>query len=297
MRLLIVTPVRDEAGHLDLVIDAMAAQTRRPDLWVVVEDGSVDGSRELLERRARELDFMRVVVAPSARHSTARDRLAAGAAPRTFNIGLRAAGAGGWDFVGKLDGDIQLPSDYFERLLAEFARDPELGIVGGQVVERRRGRWTPVGVPPHHVPGAVKLYRRACLERIGGVVDVLGWDTIDEMYARMHGFRTRSYRDLVVRHHRPTGTADGLLRGRARLGACAYVAGYPRYFVLARSLKLATAPPAVISGAAFLWGYVRAAANRAPRIEDEAFRAHVREELRGRVLARLPVALRRAYSS
>jgi len=288
VRFVIVTPVRDEASHLDLVIEAMVRQTRRPDLWIIVDDGSIDGSRELLERRASELEFMRLVIAPSAPH---------GAAPRTYNGGLRAAGRNGWDFIGKLDGDIELPANYFERLLGEFARDPDLGIAGGQVVERRRGRRTPVRVPPHHVPGAVKLYRRSCLDRIGGVAEVLGWDTIDEMYARMHRFHTRSYEDLVVHHHRPTGTADGLLRGRARLGACAYVARYPRYFVLGRSLKLATAPPAVISGAAFLWGYARAAATRAPRIEDDAFCIHVREELRGRVLGRLPLARRDASQS
>jgi poly-beta-1,6-N-acetyl-D-glucosamine synthase len=295
-RLLIVTPIRNEAAHLDAVIDAMVRQSRRPDAWVLVDDNSTDGSRDLAEQRAREFPFMHTVSMPSDEHVGARDRLAVAAAVRAFNVGLRAVDRDHWDLIGKIDGDIEVPDDYFERLLADFTSDPTLGIAGGQIVERRRGRWTAVRVPAHHAPGALKLYRSTCFQRIGGVPEVLGWDTIDEMYARMYGFSTRSHRDLVVLHHRPTGAADGVLRGRARHGACVYAARYPRYFVIGRSLKLAAAPPAGLSGAAFLWGYARAALTRAPRVEDTAFRRHVRTELRRRIIGRLPFGLGRDHS-
>jgi hypothetical protein len=140
-----------------------------------------------------------------------------------------------------------------------------------------------VRVPSHHVPGAVKLYRADCFERIGGVREQLGWDTIDETYARMYGFRTRSYRDLVARHHRPTATADGVLRGRARHGECAWVSHYPPYFAALRALKHAALRPRGLSGIAFAYGYIRAAARSTPRVDDAAFRTHIRAELAHRV--------------
>jgi len=292
-RLLIVTPVRNEANHLRAVGEAMVAQDRRPDLWVVVDDGSTDGSTAVLEELQDRVPFMRVERAASAGDAT-RDRLAMGAVPRAFNIGLAAVGDEGFDFVGKIDGDISLPPQYFRVLLSRFARDPSLGIAGGTILERRgRADWRAVAVPGHHVPGAVKLYRRDCLQQIGGVRNTLAWDTIDEMYARMLGFTTRSYRDLEVIHHKRTGAAAGVVRAKSRHGACAWIAHYPLYFAVLRGMRLAATRPAVVSGLAFLYGYAKAACTGVPRVPDPAFRRHVRAELAARIPLSVSAARRR----
>jgi hypothetical protein len=115
---------------------------------------------------------------------------------------------------------------------------------------------------------------------------VLGWDTIDEVYARLHGFETRSYPELEARHLRPTGAAAGLLRGQARHGACAWITHYPAYFVALRALKQAGQPPRGMSGIAFAYGYVAAALKRTPRIPDAAFRRRMRPDLRSRLVPR-----------
>ena len=92
-RLLIVSPVRNEAAHVQLVARSVAAQTRPPDLWVVVDDGSDDGTRQRLEELRDEVPFMRIVSTPADfTVAVAGDRLAAAAAPRAFNLGLRTAG-------------------------------------------------------------------------------------------------------------------------------------------------------------------------------------------------------------
>src|SRR5688500_5377712 len=83
-----------------------------------------------------------------------------------------------------------------------------------------------VPIPDYHVHCALKLYTRECFAAIGGMKEGLGWDTIDETYARMNGFRTRSLATVVARHHRPAGSAPGTLRGRARAGRCAYIVRY-----------------------------------------------------------------------
>src|SRR5262249_29120887 len=160
------------------------------------------------------------------------------AAPRAFNHGLRAAGDERYDFVGKLDADIELPPHYFESLLGEFDADAQLGIAGGTLVERAAdGDWRPAPAASDHVRGALKLYRGACFAAIGGMREQLGWDGFDETMARMRGWRTHSFAHLVARHHRVTGSADGKLRGHARWGAGHYILHFTPLWVLARSLR------------------------------------------------------------
>jgi poly-beta-1,6-N-acetyl-D-glucosamine synthase len=285
-RVVMVSPMRNEARHLETVIRAMAAQTRPPDEWIVVDDGSTDGTREILDRAAESLPFLRIVSAPPFPMPEGADRLSHAAAPRVFNHGLSLAGPSA--YVGKLDGDVELPPDYFERLLAEFRSDSRLGIAGGVVVEQRAGEWRVHGASHlAHVRGALRLYRVECLNAVGGVREVLGWDGIDIVLAHKNGYRTKSFTDLVARHHRPTGTAQGALKGHLRWGRCQYIQGYPAYWVLARAVKVGAAEPRVLSGFAYAAGYVQAALKRVPRFDEDGYRAQLRDELRGRAAARL----------
>ena len=282
--MLVVSPVRNEAAHIERVVRAVAAQTHPPARWVVVDDGSTDGTLDLLRSLEHEVDFLRVV-AHSGDAGEMRDRLAVGRAPRAFNVGLRLV-LDEQDFthIVKLDGDIELPPDYFERLLARLAADPRVGLAGGDLVEPRGDKLELVRIPRSHVHGAVKCYTRPCFEAIGGVLECLGWDTIDETYARMRGFRTCSFPEIVALHRRPHASADGTLRGRARHGECAYIAHFGFVWVALRSTKVACSPPIGLSGVAFLFGYIRAALRRTPQVPDAEFRRFVRRELRGRML-------------
>jgi poly-beta-1,6-N-acetyl-D-glucosamine synthase len=284
-RLLIVSPVRNEAAHIEQTIRSVAAQTRPPDLWLVADDGSDDGTLELLRKHESELPFMQVVtIEPSS--ASGRDRLALALEARAFNLALEQVDWRSFTHIGKIDGDIELPPDYFELMLDRVERDPTLGITGGSVSEPSGigGAWKIVTAPSYHVHGALKLFTRPCFEAVGGIQERLGWDTIDEVYARMRGFRTERSLDTVVRHHRPSGSADGKLRGRYRHGACAYISRYSLPWVLARSGKMAVVwDPRGLSGLAFFWGYAWYAIRRADRVEDDEFKRFVRREHRQRV--------------
>jgi hypothetical protein len=290
---LIISPVRNEAPHIARVIDAVAAQERPPDLWLVVDDGSDDGTLEILEAAADDVPFMRVVRTPAGYTKAGADRLAAAAAPRAFNWGLAQVDSAEYDFIGKLDGDTELRPDYLGRLLAEFESDSRLGIGGGTRIEQAGDGWRELKVPREHVPGALKLYRASCFAAIGGVQERLGWDGIDETYARMRGFGVRSFADLIAVHHREWGTADGRMRGLVRYGRSAYIMRQPVLWVVFRSFKVGASRPVVASGAAFLFGYVSAMLRAVDRVEDPQFVRAVRQEQRRRVARLAPRRLRR----
>jgi poly-beta-1,6-N-acetyl-D-glucosamine synthase len=282
-KLLVISPVHNEAGHIERVARAVAAQRRPPDTWIVVDDASTDETLELLRKLEREIDFMTVLSAPPMPPARGRDRLAQAAEIRAFNHGLESLEWRSFTHVAKLDGDIELPVDWYELLLGRFEDDASLGIACGQLAEILDGHSHVLPIPPHHVHGALKLYSRTCLEAIGGVEERLGWDTIDEAYARMHGLKTCSFDEPIAIHHRPLASRGGVLRGRARHGACAYISHQGLPWVAARALKVGRARPVGIGGAAFLLGYLQAAVSRTTRFDDPALRRFVRRELRARV--------------
>lgn len=294
-RILIVSPVRNEAAHIERVVRSVAAQELLPARWIVVDDCSDDGTLEILRRLEPEVPFLDVYES-GALPEVVPDRLARAAAPRTFNCGLAAADD--WreyTHVMKLDGDIELRPNYLREIMRKFEADPGLGLAGGMLEEpMENGGFRRIRIPSVHVHGALKLYTRDCFAAIGGVQERLGWDTIDETYARMRGFKVRSFQDLVSIHHRPLGSADGTVRGHARHGECAYIAHFTPTWVALRSFKVARRRPVGLSGIAFFYGYVRAAVRRVERVADPEYRRFTHMELRRRMLGAVVSPLRGA---
>ncbi len=297
-RLLVISPVHNEASHIELIAHALAAQTRRPDLWIVVDDQSTDQTPQILAELADRLDFMSVIHSPApVCEDTPKDRLAMAAPPRSFNRGLNSVDWKSFTHIAKLDGDTELPERYFELLLAEFAHDPTLGLAGGVQLERDGQGWG--RVPPandYHIRGGLKCYSRDCLDAIGGIQERLGWDAIDEIYARMRGYKTRSMSQLVAPHHRPSASADGILRGRARHGQVAYIIHFTPLWVTLRAFRVAKERPRGLSGVAFLFGYFNSAVRRAQRVDDPEFHTFVRRELRHRTRGEIAQRMYRGRS-
>lgn len=281
MRIVVITPMRNEAAYLPRVIAAMQAQERVVDRWVIVDDGSTDGTPDLVPR---DVPWIELVHAPQVVDGD--DRLLVAAEARAFLWALaEVVGPDDpWELLGKLDGDIALDPRHFARLEEEFGADPQLGIAGGWLHdELPGGALRAYHVPDFHVNGGQKLWRRPVWEVIGGIEPRLGWDTADEVAARMHGWRSQTFRDLTSRHLKPSGSVGGQLRGRARHGECAWILGYPVWLVVVAAARLAVqASPKGAGGLAYLGGWARAAAQRRER-EPAELRAFIRREQRARL--------------
>jgi len=278
----IVSPVRNEERFLRKTLESVVAQRETPVTWVIVDDGSTDSTAAIAREYAASFQFIRLVSNTRGADPMPADRLLWAAEVVAFNTGLREIDLDSVDYIVKLDGDLAFGPEYFAALMDEFESDPSLGMAGGycyQVVGgKRRMEWN----PESHVRGPTKMYRKACFEAIGGIPCVYAWDALDEIKAQMAGWRTRSFA-LPVDHLKPTGTVGGLVRARERQGIGAYLLGYHPAFVMARSLRLAMAPPRILGGLAFLVGFVGAMAGRQPRIANAETIAY----LRGQQMARL----------
>ncbi len=169
-RVLIVSPVRNEAQHIEKVARAVAAQELVPARWVAIDDGSTDGTYELLKELEGEIDPLTVMRAPAVTAGPdgrgPKDRLARAIEVHNFNLALAEVDSEEYTHVMKLDGDIELPAEYLRVLMERFNEDPSLGLAGGVLVEPTpEGGTRRILIPSHHVHGALKCYSRACLKQ------------------------------------------------------------------------------------------------------------------------------------
>lgn len=272
----VVTPARDEEENLRRLAAALVAQTVAPTAWVVVDNGSRDRSRAVVEGLAAEHKWIRLVESPPT-----PDPIPGAPIVRAFHRGLEEL-AELPELVVKLDADVTFDADYFERLAAAFADDASLGIAGGVCLEEENGAWRATHVTGEHVRGAVRAYRRACLEQVLPLPERLGWDGVDELKAQVLGWRTGLVPGLAFRHHRKLGERDRGHAGRwLAQGRGAHFMGYRPLYLLLRTLHRARRDPAAL---AMLWGYASAAIRRQPVYEDAAVRAHLRRTQRLRHL-------------
>ena len=286
LRLALVVPFLDEEAFLPSLLASIAAQVRPPDRVVLVDDGSRDDSASLAAAFAAQHPYATAMTRPV--RPPGADRLAGAHELRAFTWGLDALGDD-WDVVAKLDADLRLAPGTLADVEARFAADPRLGIAGPRLLSTDdAGNDVSHRTRPEHVEGAAKFYRRGCLEEIAPLPPILGWDTIDEVRARMRGWRTRGGEtgEEPVIHLRPMGAHDGAVRGFRRWGACAYAYGEHPLHVLLVALRQARMPPVLLGGASYLGGWLLAGLRRAPRAEPE-LRAHVRDDQLRRIRRRL----------
>ena len=273
-RVVLISPVRDEAETLQRTIDSVVAQTVQPVRWLIVDDGSTDETAEIADRAAAEHDWIAVLRREDRGH-----RAIGGGVIETFDAGLAQIDVP-HDFIGKLDGDLEFGPHYLERALECFAQDPRLAATSGKVFRWNGDRLEPeFSMVDESVAGCFKLYRRSAFDAIGGFVRAVMWDGIDFHRALQAGFRTRSLEDEALRivHFRPMGSSDrGILRGRMRWGRGQYFMGSTPAYVLASGVFRMRERPYVLGGLCIILGFGVAALRRDSRYDDPVFRTRLR---------------------
>jgi biofilm PGA synthesis N-glycosyltransferase PgaC len=263
MKLVLVTPARNEEAFIELTIKSVVSQTVRPEKWIIVSDGSVDKTDEIVLKYASLHNWIELLRMPER---TARDF--AGKAG-CFNAGYKKVKDLEYDVIGSLDADISFKEDYFEFLLKKFAEYPQLG-VAGTPFDEGKGIYDYRFSSTDHVSGACQLFRRECFETIGGYVPVKGGgiDVIAVLTARLKGWHTRTFPEKSCFHHRPMGSAieGNVVRARVQLGQRAYSLGWHPLWQGFRSIYQMTKRPYIIGGAALFFGYVWATLKGVERV-------------------------------
>lgn len=247
----LITPARDEADFIELTLRSVAVQTVLPLRWVIVSDGSTDGTDEIVRRYAIQYPWIELVRMPERVERHFAGKVGA------FNAGYARVKDLQPQVIGNLDGDVSFESDHFETLLRRFSEDERLGVWGAPFREGKL-QYDYHYSNIENVWGGCQLFRRECFEDVGGYVPVRGGgvDHIAVVTARMRGWKTRTFTDRICIHHRTMGTAQGgIIDARFRLGKKDYAIGNNPLWELVRSFYQMTKPPYVMGGMALGTGY------------------------------------------
>ena len=279
IRYVVVTPVRDEESYIEKTILSMLAQTILPDEWIIVNDGSTDDTGAIIDTYSQQHSWIRAL------HRENRGfRKSGGGVVESFYEGYRVLASLAWEFLVKFDGDLSFAPDYFEQCFKRFSEEPTLGIGGGEVYHDIGGTLVLEKNPRFHVRGATKIYRKACWEALGGLIQAPGWDTLDEVKANMLGWTTHSFADLRLIHHKYTGSADGTWGGWVKNGRANYISGYHPLFMTVKCIKRAFEKPYFIGALGLFYGFITGYLEGVQQVPDPALIRYLRNQQMNRLL-------------
>jgi glycosyltransferase involved in cell wall biosynthesis len=253
----LITPAHNEKDNIENTIKSVVSQTILPKKWIIVSDGSTDGTDEIVKKYLKIFNWIEFARLPEHRNRSFAAKVT------SFNAGYKLLNGCDYDVIGNLDADISFESDYFEFLLKKFYEIKDLGVAGTPFIENGYSTLTDSFEGEAHVAGGCQLFRRQCFEEVGGYIPHRsgGIDWIAVTTARMKGWATRSFREKVFFHHRSLGTAQ-----RSKLSSTFdygkkdyYLGGHP-IWEISRVIYRMTKKPYIIGGivliSGYFWGYL-----------------------------------------
>ena len=274
----LITPARNEEAFIEKTIRSMIQQTVLPMKWVIVNDGSTDGTGAVVKRYLPEHSWIEMVEIPQRQDRSFAKKV------HSFNAGFERVRGLEYEVIGNVDADISFDKDHVEFLLNKFKEDSTLGVAG--TVFREEGGYSSESdsFEGHtHVSGQCQLFRRQCFREIDGYVPhkAGGIDWIAVTTARMRGWKTRSFREKWFFHHRHLGTAErGALASGFSYGEKGYyLGGHPVWEIFRVAYRM-TKKPYLIGGLVLGLGYVWAFLCQVKRpVSDELMRFHRKEQM------------------
>ncbi len=271
MKIAIIIPAYNEADLISKTLDSLLAQTYKAETIIVVDDGSTDRTPEVVSSYAEKHPEIQLIQKNSdAAH------LPGSKVVQAFNYGLKHLESQ-YELLCKFDADLIFPENYLEIVKNAFESNEKLGIYGGFCYVERDGNWELENLTnKDHIRGALKCYRKACFEAIGGLKTAMGWDTLDELLAQYHGWEVATNQDLHVKHLKPTGHTYSA-RAKYKQGEAFYSMRYGFLLTSIASAKLAMRKKSFKLFKDYLSGYFKAKQKNLPYQVTEAEGQFIRE--------------------
>jgi len=264
----VITPAYNEEKYIQQVIESVISQSKIPLQWVIVDDGSTDNTKKIIQNFLDDnewISYIRREKTPGHTYYSSNVYAILDGIKQLKNIE--------YDYIAILDADIILCENYYEKVLEKFELYPELGVATGTYFEVLDGKKVEAKIDRMSTPKAIQVFKRKSYEKIGGYLPLKhgGEDSCAEVMVRMAGWQSWSFDEIQVEHLRPVGTrnSSALLMARFKLGYTDFNMGTHPAFMLFKSIKRClTEQPYFSSGVArllgFIYGYVKQEKKQVP---------------------------------
>lgn len=233
MNFYIIIPAHNEDNFIGKTLESLVNQTLVPKRLIVVNDNSTDKTQQIVETYAAKFNWITILNSESSDTHLPGSKII-----NAFNKGLEKLDEN-YDILCKFDADLIFPDTYLKQIASHFKANKKLGMASGFCYIEKDELWILENLTnKDHIRGALKAYRKACFEQIGQLKPSMGWDTVDELLAKYHGWDILTDETLHVKHLKPTGQsyskASKYLQGEAL-----YRMRYGFWITFISALKLA----------------------------------------------------------
>ncbi|MFI0492157.1 glycosyltransferase [Flavobacterium sp.] len=258
MNFYIVIPAHNEEAFISLTLQSLISQTVLPKKIVIVNDNSTDKTAEIVLAFAKENPFITLV-----NKTSSAIHLPGSKVIQAFHKGFETLD-NEYDIIVKLDADLIMPNNYFERIQSIFEKDSKVGMAGGFAYIEKNGDWILENLTDKdHIRGAFKAYRKECFAQIGNLKPAMGWDTVDELLCKFYGWKVVTDASLIVKHLKPTG-ANYNKTARYKQGEAFYTLGYGFLITAIASAKLAMMKKKPLLFLDYIQGFMKAKSAKTP---------------------------------
>ena len=269
---ILITPVKNEKKYILDVIKSVINQTKKPNLWVIVDDGSTDGTSEIIDEYAKKTYIKKIRLPEHVRDVYIHYAKVCNIG---FNFALKYCDKNNISFkyVGLLDGDTVLQKRYFEKLLNEFKKDEKLGIASGGMYNEVNNAlvWedTDLDIPR----GTGRLWRKRCFLKTGGYSLDPAMDTISNVRSILSGYNIKQFKNIKAIHKRKSASFYGYWKGYTDSGELAYYLDKNIILVILSSLKYATIKPYYL-GIPYFIGFCTSLLGNKTKVADQNVRSY-----------------------
>lgn len=273
---ILITPAKNEGKNIGFCIQSVLSQTITPNLWIIIDDGSIDNTFELIQAERKKHQWIECI--------KLNDR------KRDLTIHISKVIKTGFDYaidycnkqhltynyIAFIDADMIIKDkEFFEKLIINFEMDSQLGIASGDIrilensnksyLEKRR---------VDTVSGGEIMVRREVFEDLDNVFPIsFAWESVLRVKAIIKGWKVRRFKEIQVFQTRQTSSAEGMKRGYYIKGRSNYYLNYNPLIVIAKGIRYCFKRPYYI-GIAYLYGYFRSLIERRQQIEDISIRRY-----------------------
>jgi len=305
---IVVTPCKNEENNLPNLVQSMTAQTIKPALWVIVDDGSTDRTGEIIAEVEEKYGWVKGLHLEKCEEYMGTHL--AYVCNKGFEFAREYCDREGisYGYIALVDADNILEERYFEKLIGEFEKDEKLGIASGwdayvdieNILGNLRARNPNITVMNHEfwqvwnspfveiqksredLPmGSARLWRKECFEETGGYLPVPLPDSVSNAIAKLKGWKAKRFRDIKVMERRGL-TKQGLWKGYSEKGESYFFLGQSLFLTVLKALRYTFKKPHYI-GVAYFYGYIKPFVYRKERVKDDEIR-HYYKYIRPREL-------------